>query len=651
MASGDILGIGISGLLAFQRALATAGHNIANANTEGYSRQRVEFGTRAPQYAANGYIGTGVQVDSVRRLYDAFLNQQVRSHTSSYQRYERYYALAAQVDNLLADSQGGLNTALREFFDAVHDLADNPASGGARQVVLSQAEALAERFHVMDERLDSLDRDINAQIRTAVGEIERLAVQIADLNRQIATLPGQGADPPANDLLDERERLVTRLAEYVAVTTVSQDNGALNVFIGSGQALVIGDRVQSLSITANEYEASRYEIGYAVGGTSVNITNQLAGAGTLGAALAIRAEVLDPVRNALGRIAIGLAATFNAQHALGLDLDGNLGGMFFSSINASSPVVSASRNNTGTGVVSATVTDAAALTASDYLLERSGATYTLTRLSDGTVTTLSTFPGGPEEVDGITLSLSSGVIAPGDRFLIRPTRSAAGDFDVYLSDPRAIAAAAPLIASSAAANTGSGKLTSVAVTSASALPLFAGNGTITLSYDSANQRFAVTDSSGLVGYVSYDPSTDSGTELTLPGALNFITVQVTGTPSSGDSFTIADNTNGEADNRNALRLAGLESERRLAGATASYAELYGQLVADVGTRTQTADTGRQAQQLLLNQAVAAREAVSGVNLDEEAADLVRLQQAYQAAAQVIAVADTLFQTLLYAVRR
>lgn len=647
-----MLGVGISGLLAFQRALATAGHNIANANTEGYSRQRVELGTRPPsEYAANGYLGNGVQVKSVRRQYDVFLQQELRRHTSAYQRYEHYYTLVAQVDKLLADPEAGLSAALRSFFNAVHDLANDPASAGARQVVLSQAETLASRFHALDERLQGLERSLNDQIRTSVNEINALARAIADLNRQIAALPGQGMDPPANDLLDAREQLVLRLAQYLALTTVRQDNGALNVFVGKGQALVVGDAVQALSVEANEYEATRLEIGYALGGTGATITDQLAGEGTLGAALAFRSEVLDATRNALGRVALGLATTFNAQHALGVDLNGRLGGNFFAAIDASSPVVSGSSRNTGTAVIRATVSDARALTASDYLLERNGTSYTLTRLADGTVITLSTFPSTPETVDGLTLTLVSGTLASGDRFLIRPTREAASDFAVYLRDPRGIAAAAALVVASDATNTGSAQLASVAVNSASGLPLSAGNGPIRLSYESANRRFAVSDGSGLIGYVSYDPASDSGANLVLPGALNFITVQVTGTPADGDRFTISDNTSGAADNRNALRLAALEGTPLMAGGTATYAELYGQLVAQVGTRTHSADVARRANQALLDQATAAREAVSGVNLDEEAAELVRFQQAYQAAAQLIAVADTLFQTLLYAVRR
>jgi flagellar hook-associated protein 1 FlgK len=651
MATGDILGVGITGLLAYQRALATVSHNVTNANTPGYHRQRVELGTQPPVLGAPGYLGMGVRIETVRRLYDAFLDEQVRSSEASYRQFERYHALAAQVDNLIADPQAGLGGALGQFFAAWHDLASDPASTVARQVVLAKGEALAARFHALDARLADLARQIDGEVRNALGRINDLAAQIARLNADISALPGQGREPPANDLLDQRGQLIEQLAQYVGVTTVEQDNGALNVFIGNGQALVVGTKALALTALANEFDATRVEVGYSQGGTTASISAQLAG-GTLGAALAFRREVLDPARNALGRIALGLAEVFNAQHALGLDLDGQLGGDFFEPLAASSPVASASSANTGNGVVTVTVSDVGALTASDYLLARNGAAYTLTRLSDGTVTTLSTFPSGSQTIDGLTLSLASGTIASGDRFLIRATYFAARDFAVNLSDPRRIAAAGALIAASNPANTGSARLDSVAVSSAAGLPLASHNGPITLTYDSANTRFAVSDSSGLVGYVNYDPATDSGAVKTLPAPLDFIALRFSGTPANGDVFTIADNSAAAAaDNRNAAALAALETARRFLGGTASAADLYGALVGEIGSRTQTADSGRRVQQVLRDQALAARESYSGVNLDEEAADLVRYQQAYQAAAQVIATADSLFQTLLFLLRR
>jgi flagellar hook-associated protein 1 FlgK len=646
----DLLGVGVSGLLAFQRALSTTSHNIANVNTEGYSRQRTEFATYPPQYLGAGYLGKGVYVDAVRRMYDGFLTDQVRSSTSAFSQLDRYHALAGQIDNILADPSTGLSGALQNFFGATQTAANDPASIPARQVMLSEAGNLDARFAYLHGRLSDLDRDINTRLQSAVSEINGLATELARINRQITLLPGQGSSPPPNDLLDRREQLIKQLSEHVSVSTVLQDNGAMNVFIGNGQALVVGTDTQALSAVRSEFEATRFEVGYDTGSATINISSQVSG-GSLGALLSFRTQMLDPARNALGRLAQGITETFNAQHALGLDLNGTAGGDFFRDIAATSPSVSASNANTGTGVVAATISNVSALTTSDYVLARSGATYTLTRSSDGTVTTLGTFPGGSETVDGITISLSSGAISSGDRFLIRPTQSGANDFAVAISDPRRIALAGPLLGSGTVGNTGTGNLSAVSVSAATALPLSGGNGTITLTYDTANLRFNVTDGSGLVGTVNYNPATNDGAALTLPSPLNFISVTFTGTPSNGDTFAVSDNTGSFTDNRNGLTLSALQYRQTLVGSTASYGETYGQLIADVGAKTRAAEIGRGAQQVLREQALAAQSQVSGVNLDEEAADLVRYQQAYQASAQVIATANQLFDTLLVLMRR
>lgn len=645
-----MLGIGVSGLMAFQRALNTTGHNISNANTEGYSRQRVELAARTPQYAANGYIGSGVQVDTVRRMYDEFLTLQLRASTASHGQLESYYGFAGQIDNMLADARTGLAPAVDAFFGATHALASDPTSTPAREVLLSEANALADRFHYLDRRLADVESGVNAQIKTTVAEINDLASAIAGVNRQIVLAPGQGSDPPPNDLLDQRDQLIRRLAERVTVTTVAQDDGALNVFIGNGQTLVMGATAQSLSAVANQYQATRCEVGYAAGATSVNISSQISG-GTLGGLLAFRGEVLDATRNALGRVAIGLSATFSAQHALGQDLNGTLGGNFFSAIDATSPKARASASNTGGATIAVTVSNAAALTASDYLLQFAGGVYTVTRLSDtATVYSGAAFPGTIAS-EGLSLALA-GAPAAGDRFLIQPTRLAAQDFAGAISDPSKVAAAAPIRTREATdaaglpTNFGTGKISAGSVSNTTNLPL-AGN--ITLTFNSTLNQFTVVGGPG--GTLAYNPATEGGGKQFTFAAYGGITFTLSGTPANGDSFVIDNNTNGVGDNRNALELAGLQTKLTLGGGTASYGDVYGQLVADVGGRTHSADINRNAQKVLLDQSIAAREAVSGVNLDEEAAALVHFQQAYQAAAQAISIANSAFETLLAAVRR
>jgi flagellar hook-associated protein 1 FlgK len=508
----------------------------------------------------------------------------------------------------------------------------------ARQVLLAEGGALAARFNNLQQRLDDLGNNVTTQLRTVVSEVNELAAGIADLNRDIILQAGQGDGRRPNDLLDRRDLLVARLAERVAVTTVEQDNGALNVFIGNGQPLVVNFTTQALSVTTNPYNSARAEIGFSAGGTPVIVTGQLNG-GSLGGLLRMRDEVLDPAYNGLGRVAIGLAASFNAQHALGQDLDGNLGGAFFRAVDATAPAVLPDRANTGTGAVAAAVTGVAALTTSDYRLDYDGASYTVTRLNDGAVTTLTTFPGAAETVDGVTLTLGAGVIQAGDSYLIRPTHDAGAQFALALVHPRAIAAAAPIRTAAALANTGTGGVSAGVANSLD--PNLQQPVTITFT---SPTTFDVTGvGTGNPVGVAYT----AGASISYNGW----TITINGAPAAGDQFTVGPNTGGVADNRNAALLANLQTRYTLDNGTASFEGAYGQLVANTGVRTHQADVARESSLVVRDQAIAAHEAVSGVNLDEEAANMLRYQQAYQAAAQMIGVADTLFQTLLGAVRR
>ncbi|MBI3343965.1 MAG: flagellar hook-associated protein FlgK [Gammaproteobacteria bacterium] len=632
----DLLNIGVSGLLAFQRNLATTSNNISNVNTPGYSRQRVELGTRQPQFSGAGYVGNGVQVSGIQRVYDSFLTSQIRTSTSTNSQLQSLYSYASQVDNLLADSQSGLSPALQDFFGAVQGVADDPASTPARQVLLSNAAGLTDRFQYLNQRLVDLRNGVNTQLQTTTTEINSLAQGIANVNKGIADALGSGGGAAPNDLLDKRDTLIAQLAERVAVTTIPQDDGAVNVFIGNGQSLVVGTASNTLVTSSNAYDPARLEVAFKTGTTTVIISDSLTG-GTLGGALQFRNQVLDSAQNSLGRLATGLVNTFNAQHLEGQDLNGAPGAAFF---KAGPVQVLARSSNGGSGVVSAAIADANALTSSDYRLQNNAGTYTVTRLSDNTVTTLAGFPGAPATVDGVTISLSSGVINSGDSFLIQPTRNGARDISVAISDPRKIAVAAPIRTGKPLSNLGSAKVSAGEVLNSANPALL---NTVTITFNNPPTTFAVTGVAPNPSPVAYT----SGANI----AYNGWQIQITGTPQAGDTFTLQQNTNGVSDNRNALLLGGLQTQLTLAGSSASYQDLYGQVVAQVGSTTHQADISRQAQESLLGQVTAARDAVSGVNLDEEAADLVRFQQAYQAAAQVISSSNSLFDALLNAVRR
>jgi len=629
-----LFGTGISSLLASQKALATASHNIANVNTDGYSRQRVNLATQTPFPYGVGFIGTGVKITSVERVYDQFLVDQVRTSTSSLNQLSQYYSLASQVDNILSDPQAGLSPSLQNFFNAVQDVANDPASASARQVMVSTAQTLTDRFNFLNGRIDDIDKAVNTDIQNVVSEINGLSESVANINKQIADMRNQANGEP-NDLLDKRDNLLKQLSEKVGVTTVLQTDGSVNVFVGNGQAIVAGFESRALSTIKNDYDPNKIDIGYNFGGSSINITPQLSG-GQLGGFLKYRSDMSDSMKNSLGLLAVGLSETFNQQHQLGIDLNGNLGGNFFTNLSSSVADVLPSRSNSTVSPadITATISDANSLTGSDYTLRRDGTTYTLTRESDNSTYTLVNFPSGSETVDGVTLNLSSGTIADGDRFLIRPVRSGASDIGVAITDPAKIAAASPIRTYSDLNNAGDATINPGEVID---LGSFVSD-TYHINMTTAT-TYEVRDSANtLITGGAYS----SGSDIVFNG----ITVSVSGNPQTGDSFVVEPNTAGIGDNSNALKLSALQLDNTLKGNTVSYQDLYGQMVVSIGTKTNQANINVQAQQGLLDQAVAAREAKSGVNLDEEAADMIKYQQMYQAAAKIISVADTTFQSIL-----
>ncbi len=651
----DLLGISVSGLLASNRVLTTIGHNVANANTDGYSRQQVDLAARTPQLKAGQYEGTGVTAVTTKRVVDSFITGQVRSATSNVGYATTFNELSGAVNNLLADSSAGLAPAIQDFFSSVHEVANDPGSTSARQVMLSQGQTLVQRFQSLDSRLSDLDGAVNDRVSTLVSQVNQLSSALAQVNHDIIFNSAAGSGQQPNDLLDQRDELLRKLSQLVNITSFEQSDGTINVAVGTGQVLVAGSQSKSLAAVQNPADTSRIEVAYQSTSGNIPISDYLSG-GELAGVLKFRSQVLEPAHNALGRVAVGLASSFNDQHALGVTLNGALGGNFFSDVAASSTVVLANTANTGSPAadVTASITDPSALTASNYVLRRTGASYTLTRLQDNQVTTLSSFPGGAETVDGVTLSLSSGAIADGDSFVIQPTREASRELSVVVQNPEDIAAAGALKSQASTANLGGGAIGPVSVTATTNLPLSGAGGSITLTYSPNALGAGVpgfTVSGGPGGTLAYDPATDaSGKQFTLAG-YGDASFEVSGVPQSGDTFTIADNVGGVGDGTNVLALANLQTKGLFDGGTATYEDAYGSLVVDVGSRTQQSNVNLQAQQTLLQQATDARDTVSGVNLDEEAANLLRYQQAYQASAQVIATAGTLFDALLGAVGR
>jgi flagellar hook-associated protein 1 FlgK len=628
----DLLSTGVSGLLAFQRALDTTSHNIANVSTDGYSRQRTLIGTRPAQGYGNGWIGQGANVQTTQRVYDQFVAMQTRSTSSSLQHLDIYASNAERLNNMFGDSSTGLSASLQNFVNAFQSVANSPASTPARQVLLSEANTLQQRLKSFDSRLDDIGNEINTRIKGELGEVNTLAEGIARLNNEITSATARTGGQPPNDLLDQRDRLLDQLSEKVSVNVVRQDGGTVNVFVGSGQPLVLGGDVNELTTVQDPYDSSRLTIALQTPGSSVDISRNISG-GVLGGLLDFRTEQLDPAHNALGRIAVALTDVVNSQHHEGIDLSGALGGDLFEVGDAQGL---ASSLNSGSGTLSVTRTDVGALTGRDYILEMTGGGWELRDSLTGAAVPMTGTgtPADPFVVDGIEIEVG-GTADTGDSFLIRPTSGAIADMNVLISDPSKIAAAAPIRSAADTGNSGSGAISAGEVLDSADAQL---RSPVTIEFTSAT-----TYSINGAGSFTY---TDGGNI-----DVNGWRVQITGNPAAGDTFTVTDNTSGTGDNRNALLLADALKSPVLNNGTTSLGSAVGEFVGGIGVATRQAQVNRDAQNVVYEESLAAKEAVSGVNLDEEAANLLKYQQAYQAAAQLIRVADTMFQTLLAATER
>ncbi|MFI4868195.1 MAG: flagellar hook-associated protein FlgK [Steroidobacterales bacterium] len=630
---GDMLSTGVSGLLAFQQALDTTSNNISNANTPGYSRESVNLVSVPGPYIGGVSIGNGVAVNSVERTFNQTVASQVVSATSAYNQLNSFASQAAQVDNLLGSTTNGLASQLQNLTTALQTVANAPTSSASRQAFLSQAQQLVSNLQSTDSSLRNLNSQANAQMTSDASQVTSLAQSIAALNQQIMAQTSPSMQAP-NSLLDQRNQLINQLATFANVTTTQQADGSVNVYLGAGQTLVTGTTSSGLSTTANPYDASQDNLALTTAAGALDVTQQITG-GTLGGTLQFRSQMLEPARNRLGQIAVVLTSAVNAQNQAGLDLSGNPGQAVFS---VGAVQVLPNSGNSGNGAITASVSNANAVTTDNYILKYDGTNWSLSNASSGASVALSGAGSvaSPFTADGLSIVVGAGALA-GDSYQIEPTRAAVSGMQLLLTDPSQLAAAAPLLTAASSSNTGSGSIDQGSVpTSATWV-----RGNYTLSFTNAT-TYQVTDSVGaVVGTGAYT----SGNPINFNG----IRVTVSGAPASGDSFAIADNASGTGDNRNATALAGL-LDQPLIGGTTSINATVNQLVTGIGIQTSQAQTGASAQQSVLTDASNAQQSVSGVNLNEEAANLVQYQQAYQAAAEAIKVASTLFTSLLAAVQ-
>ena len=619
---------GLAGLKTAQTGLAAVSHNISNVNTPGYSRQITVQTANTPQFTGGGYIGQGSNVDTTIRQYNSFLDTQAREAQTQSSYLSTLNSQLGSVDQMFSDSTAGLSPALADFFKSAGAVASNPADGAARQTFVSSSEVMAGRFREISGQLEALRGGLNEQVTSSVQAINSAANQIADLNNRIVLAGGSSSQPP-NDLLDKRDSLLKDLAKEIRVTSTPLGNGAIGVSLSNGQPLVLNSVTFPLTAQLNPADSMNMTVGSTNGGVFQPFSEAMLSGGNLGAVFAFRSQSLDVAENALGRVAGALGSALNAQHAVGQDRNGALGGALFS---FSSGLSLSDTRNTGTGVLGVAVTNYNAVTTSDYKVDFDGTNYNVRRLSDNN---LQTFASLPQTIDGFSLSLASGTPAAGDSFTIMPTRNVASSMTALIADPAKIAAGLPMRATTSASNAGDGAMRVTSVTPPAGANL---TQPVTVTFTSAT-TFSVTGTgTGNPTGVTYTP----GMSLSYNGW----NATLNGTPQSGDVFSVGTNVNGTGDNGNMLALGAVSDTRILGGGTLSASDAYAQVVSDVGSSARAAATGSKAQDVVLANAQAAQQQLSGVNLDEEAANLLKYQQAYQAASRVIATANSLFDDIL-----
>jgi flagellar hook-associated protein 1 FlgK len=631
---GDILSTSVSGLLAFQQALDVTSNNISNSATPGYSVENIKLAEQPGSGTGGGYFGNGVNVQSVTRSYDEMLASQVRSSQSSYSSFNTLSTQAAQIDNMLSSSSTGLTATLQSFVNSLQSLSTAPASTAQRQVVLSQAQSLVTQLRSYQAQLTTQSQGLEAQVGNTVNQVNTLAQNIASLNGQIAAASGGGQTP--NQLMDQRDSLVDQLSQYVNVNAITQSDGQMDIYVGSGQPLVVSGTAQTLVASTDPNDASESNIGIAAGNGNVSdITKEING-GTLGGLLTTRSQVLDPTENALGQIAIGIASVMNQQQASGMDLTGAQGQPMFA---VGPPQVMPSTTNTGTGTVGATITDASQLTTDNYKLTYSGTTWDLQDTTTGQPVTMTGTgtSGDPFVAAGVSIVVN-GAPDAGDNYIIKPTAGAVDGMSVALTSPTQIAAASLGASAAASGNTGTATISAPSITD----PTNWTNGSYTIAFTDPTD-YQVTDSGGNV--------VTSGTYTAgSPISFNGEQVSISGTPASGDTFTVGPNNKANTgDNTNVLAMAADVTASVLNGGTTSLNGAANNLVSAMGVMTQQAQANATAQQSVNQSATNARSNLSGVNLDDEAAKMLQYQQAYQACAQMIQSSQTLFNSLISAI--
>jgi len=764
----SIFQIGVSGLNAAQYGLSTTSENISNASTPGYDTESAQTQEAAGQYTGSGFLGNGVDVTTVTRAYSQYLTTQLNAAVSQSGALSATSTQLNDVNNILGSPTAGLTTSIDNFFTSLQSVSTNPSSTSSRSAFLGTAQTLTTQINDVATQFDTINTNVNTQITSTVASINTYATQISTLNNQIeAASAGAAGNQPPNNLLDQRDAAIASLSQLIGTTVVPVAGGADNVFIGTGQSLVLGAQSYTLEAVNSPSNPNQSVVAYTGLGSGASskpeyLQQSTLSGGTLGGLLAFRSQTLAPAQTALNTITSTIAGAVNTQNELGLNLTGQQGTALFST---ALPTVVTNTGNTGTGVVSVAIANPANPPPDNYTLSYNGSQYSLTDQSTGATTSFAPTSTFPVTAFGLNINIS-GTVNAGDSFNIEPTAYAASTLALTTTNPANVAAAAPILAATGTNNLGTAAITQGTVNSdyfspvvTSALSSNTGGATISKATESASYAgvplaapVSLTYTAGAPGTLSGFPaatsvvvtaggvSTTYNTSVTtnIPApsggaqySFDGVTVNLSGTPANGDGFVIAPNAplktpttltfnsstntisgfptndvvtasvtaangqitttnyappataipyngasgvattytfggasvtltgpasnndtftvspnDGISDGRNALALADLATAKLLGGGTQSITGAYGVLVSQIGSESQNTNVSSTAATALVTQFTTQQQSVSGVNLDEEAANLLQFQQVYQANSKVIQIASSLFNTIL-----
>ncbi|MCM3564879.1 MAG: flagellar hook-associated protein FlgK [Hydrogenophaga sp.] len=623
-------------------ALQVIGHNIANVNTAGYSRQTVQLQSAGYQSTGGGYFGKGVELTTVERAYNEHLTREARVTASSAAGNAARLERLQQLESVFPMGDQGLGVALNDMLNAWSDLVASPSNSTARVVVISRADAFAARLRDTAGQIDLLRNSTQQQVGEQVDAINRLATELASVNKRIIETSGGSHTP--NDLFDQRDKLLADLSQYTQLSVVPGEGGTANVFIAGSQPLVLGTQTGQLATQRDPADTSRIQVVFRQGAMSTPLDATALGSGELAGTLRFLNEDLQAVQNQVGRMALAASEIVNAQHRLGVDLAGAMGGDFFVPLGATAGLRAPTNAPPQTATASASVSNPQALIASDYELRVEAGGFSVVRLSDNAVTT---FPTLPAVVDGLSFDIGAGPAAVGDSFRIRPFEAAARNLQVAITAPQNLAVASPVLVTPGTANSGGLGVESLYAVSDS--PNLTDPVTLTFNADGT---FSATglgpgnpapDNPGPPASYNFTPGQ--------PIQLNGWSLTLRGNPTAGDSFSIgaAPSSTIAQNAGNANGVLALRAMATFEGATLS--DGYVSLFADVGARVQNAKFSAEFTRNVALSAEQARANVAGVNLDEEAARLLQFQQAYQASAKFLQIAQSTFDSLLQTIGR